>query len=74
MANIEYFCKYFNKNIDYDLEDISIDIFSHTEEEIHQFLNTPHNICKYCDTIARHNAYSSFEVSKNQIDEWIKPY
>lgn len=74
MANIEYFCKYFNKNIDYDLEDISIDIFSHTEEEIHQFLNTPHNICKYCDTIARHNAYSPFEVSKNQINEWIKPY
>ena len=45
---------------------------SATEQEIHDFLSYPHNVCCYCDTIARHNSYSPFEISKGDINEWIK--
>ena len=71
MANIEYFCNYFNKAIEYDLDDISIDVATHTEQEIQDFLAHPHEICKYCNTIARHNSYSRFAISKGDINEWI---
>lgn len=70
MANIDYFCEYFNKEIHYYLDDISIDIFKHTEEEIKDFLSHPHDVCRYCNTPARKSSYSSFEVSKGDIREW----
>ena len=34
MANIDFFNQHFNEHIDIDINDISIDIFSHNEEEI----------------------------------------
>lgn len=73
MANIHYFNKYFE---DADLptpskDEISISIYDHSLEEINQFLNTPLEMCKYCDTIHRRTAYSSFHVSKKEITEWI---
>lgn len=71
MANIDYFCNHFQKKIDYNLDDISIDIYSHTLDEIENFLRTPHQICRYCDTIARKHSYCNFEVSKEDIKEWI---
>lgn len=72
MANIDYFCSYFYEKIDYDLDDISIDIYTHTEKEIIEFLNTPHNACRYCDTIRRHNSYRPFSISRGVIGEWTK--
>lgn len=71
MANIDYFCSHFNKDIHYYLDDISIDIFKHTEEEIKDFLSKPHDICKYCNTIERKSTYQPFEISKQDIKEWI---
>ena len=70
MANIDYFCNYFKVNIKYNLDDISIDINSHTLEEIENFLHTPHQVCKYCDTITRHHTYQPFEISQGDIAEW----
>jgi len=70
MANIEFFCNHFNKEIDIDLDDISIDIFNHNEKEILTFLSHPHLACRYCDTIARHYSYSTFSISKGDINEW----
>ena len=72
MANIDYFCSYFYQNIDYEIDDISIDIYTHTLEEIEEFLQTPHNVCRYCDTIRRHHSYHPFSVSKRVIEEWTK--
>ena len=57
MANIEYFNAFFQKNIQYDLDDISIDIRNHTLKDIESFLKTPHEACKYCNTIQRHHSY-----------------
>lgn len=71
MGNIDHFCKHFNVNIDYDLDDISIDVFTHTLEEIEKFLNTPHNVCRYCKPILRYQTYKPFAVSKGDIHEWI---
>lgn len=71
MANIDYFCDYFNKQIDIDLDDISINIFNHGLSEIEQFLKQPHQACRYCDTIKRKNTYQPFATSKGDIHEWI---
>lgn len=70
MANIDYFCSYFNKEINYDLDDISIDIYTHTLEEIEAFLHTPHNVCAYCNTRLRNHTYAPFATSKGDIHEW----
>lgn len=71
MANIQFFNQYFNQNINIDMDDISINIFEHTEEELFNFLHTPHDACTYCNTIKRHFSYSEFEISKRDINEWI---
>ena len=70
MANINYFCDTFDKQIDFDLDDISIDIYNHTLEEIENFLHTPHQVCRYCDTPRRHQTEAPFSVSKGDIHEW----
>ena len=71
MANIEFFNQRFGEKVNINLDDISIDIFTHTEEEIKQFLSTPHEACSYCNTLARHRNYLDFTVSKGDINEWI---
>ena len=71
MANIDYFCNYFNQKIPYDLDDISINIYNHSIEEIENFLQIPHEVCKYCDTITRKHTYQHFDISKKDIKEWI---
>lgn len=70
MANIDFFCNHFDKKIDVDIDDISIDIFNHNEQEILEFLNHPHSVCRYCNTIQRHKNYSNFAISKGDIKEW----
>ena len=70
-AQIDYFCDYFDTKIDYDLDDISIDIFSHTEKEILDFLSHPHDFCRYCDTYKREHSLMPFSISKGDITEWI---
>ena len=70
-AQIDYFNYYFNQNIEYNLDDISIDIFTHTEEQILQFLSHPHEFCKYCDINKRNKSLAPFSTSKGEITEWI---
>ena len=71
MANIDYFCEHFDITLPYTLDDVSIDIYNHSLKEIEDFLHTPHDACKYCDTITRHYTYQHFAVSKGEIKEWI---
>jgi len=52
-------------------EDLSIDIFDHTAEEIEAFIKQPCKLCKFCDTTNRANSYMPFEQSKGDIEEWI---
>ena len=73
MATIRHFNKYFNVNIEYNIDDISINIYNHTLEEIEAFLKTPHQTCKYCNTIKRWQSYIPFGISKGDIHEWIYP-
>lgn len=70
MANIGFFNQHFNQNVNFDLDDISINIFEHNEEELFNFLHTPHDTCRYCNTIKRHYSYSDFAISKGRIEEW----
>lgn len=51
-------------------EDLSIDIFTHTAEEIEEFIHKPCELCRFCDTIRRTNTYKPFEVSTGDIKEW----
>lgn len=70
-ANIDIFKRHFGIDIDYDIDDVSIEVKSHTAEEIERFLTTPHKACKYCNTIKRKQTYRKFETSKKEVSEWI---
>lgn len=51
-------------------EELSIDIFSHTAEEIEEFLHKPCKLCRFCDTITRQHTYKPFSISEKKIEEW----
>ena len=71
-ANIKYFKDYFNIELDEgSLDEISISVYNHSEEEIKEFLNKPIPLCKYCNTIIRKGSYEPFHRSKKEITEWI---
>lgn len=50
---------------------MSISVHEHSLSEIKDFLQTPRDICKFCDVENRHNTYHHFSVSKGDINEWI---
>lgn len=70
MANIEIFLKHFGIEWNYDIDDISIEVKGHTEEEIEEFLNKPISLCRYCNTIARNHSKVEWCKSKGEISEW----
>ena len=70
-AQIDYFNDYFDKHIEYNIDDISIDIYNHSLKEIEQFLTKPHDFCKYCDINKRDNSLQPFATTKGDINEWI---
>lgn len=70
-AEIDIFNEYFNQNITYNLDDISISIYDYTEQEINNFLSIPCDFCKYCNTNVRYTLYHPFMTSKKDISEWI---
>lgn len=70
-ANIDIFIEKFNADIQYDIDDISIDVATHTADEIEKFLTTPHKACKYCDTRKRMQTHIRHGISKEVIEEWI---
>jgi len=51
-------------------EDISIDIFNHTAEEIEAFLDKPCELCRFCATEIRQTTYAPFSRSTGDIKEW----
>lgn len=71
-ANIQTFDKHFGTHLFTGIDDISISIYDHSLEEIEQFMNTPKQMCKYCDTIKRGKAYSAFRITEGHIGEWLR--
>lgn len=61
----------FNFKFDSSLDDMGINIFTHSKEEILQFLRHSHNFCKYCNTYkARKTNFHQYKTEKN-ISEWV---
>lgn len=50
--------------------DLGIDIFTHTADEIEEYLARPNALCRYCDTERRERSYARFSRSKGDIHEW----
>ena len=51
-------------------EDLSIDIFTHTAQEIEDFIHRPCELCRFCDTIRRQQTYKPFSLSTGDMKEW----
>jgi len=47
-----------------------IDIFTHSREEIIEFLNQPCKLCEYCRTDLRGKSYHPFAKSERKLTEW----
>ena len=69
IPNICHFNKYFNKNLEVVPED-SIDIHTHTLEEIENFLKNPVPFCAYCNVKNRTNG-KSWATTNYDIKEWF---
>ena len=69
-GTIKDFWRYFNIDWGITLDDISIDIFNHTAEEIEAFIRKPCKLCSYCDTLTRPHTYKPFALSEKKIEEW----
>lgn len=69
-GTIRDFWSYFGLDWNIKQEDMSIDIFTHTAEEIEAFLHQPIELCRYCDTMYRQLSYAPFSLSEKKIEEW----
>ena len=69
---IKDFWEHFGLDFGFDQEDLGIDIYEHTAEEIEEFLNRPIELCRFCDTEKRGQTYAPFSKSKGEIDEWTR--
>lgn len=67
---IKDFWEHFGLDFGFEQEELGIDIFTHTADEIEDFLNRPIKLCRFCDTEAREHSYSMFGKSKGEIGEW----
>lgn len=70
-GTIHDFWEHFGLDWGFTPEDMSIDIFTHTAEEIEEFIHKPIALCRYCDTARRTHTYKPFERSKGEMSEWI---
>ena len=69
---IKDFWETFGLDFGFEQEELGIDIFTHTADEIEAFLDRPIKLCKHCDTEARGRSYAPFGTSRGEISEWIK--
>lgn len=69
-GTIHDFWDHFDLDWGIKAEDMSIDIFTHTAEEIEQFINSPCKLCRFCATDIRLGTYEPFSKSKGDIKEW----
>ena len=51
-------------------EELGIDIFTHTADEIEEFINKPCKLCRFCDTVTRQRTYKPFSISEGKMSEW----
>lgn len=72
-GTIHDFWDHFGLDWGFTQEDLSIDIFTHTAEEIEAFLHQPCELCRYCDTIRRQQTYAPFSKSEGKMSEWTIP-
>ena len=72
-GTIKDFWKHFNLDWGMTPEELSIDIFTHTAEEIEDFLRQPCKLCRYCDTQHRVKSYAPFSISEGKMEEWTIP-
>ncbi|MCQ2743360.1 MAG: 4Fe-4S cluster-binding domain-containing protein [bacterium] len=68
-AYINYFNKYFNKNLEIASSDYLILKNIKNINEINEFISAPTPFCKYCD-IDNRTFNNKWEVSKKDINEW----
>ena len=69
-GTIKDFWEYFGLDWGMAPEDLSIDIFTHTAEEIEAFIHQPCKLCRFCDTITRQHTYKPFSISEKKMSEW----
>lgn len=70
-ANIKHFDKYFGTNLsESNLDEVSITLKDHTEDEINEFLHNSIPFCKYCNTIKRLQSFHNFKQSTREMTEW----
>ena len=69
---IKDFWEHFDLDFGFTQEDLGIDIFTHSAEEIEEFLLQPIKLCRFCDTEERQRSYMPFGTSKGEIAEWLK--
>ena len=69
-GTIHDFWRHFDLDFGFTQEDLSIDIFNHTAQEIEDFIHKPCLLCRFCDTITRPTTYAPFSKSTGDINEW----
>ena len=69
-GTIHDFWNHFNLDWGFTPEDLSIDIFNHTAEEIEEFISKPCKLCRFCDTLTRQRTYKPFSISEGKMEEW----
>ena len=69
---IKDFWEHFGLDFGFKQEELGIDIFGHTAEEIEAFLKRPIKLCRFCDTEKREHSYSAFARSNGDIGEWTR--
>ena len=70
-GTIQDFWDHFGLDLGIEQKASGINIFTHTAEEIEEFLHEPVELCRFCDTKRRLQTYQPFERSKGDIREWI---
>ena len=65
------FERYFNFKFDESLDNMGISIFTHSKEQIIDFLTHPHEFCKYCNIFKLERTKVDFRCSERKIEEWV---
>lgn len=69
-GTIHDFWNHFGLDWGFTQEELSIDIFNHTAEEIEEFISKPCKLCRFCDTLTRPKTYKPFSISTGDMKEW----
>lgn len=70
-GNIDTFAEHFDIDLGFTQKDLSVDIFDNTPEQIQSFLESPCELCRFCDIAKREKSYTPFALGKGEITEWL---